>query len=442
MINYVYIKSQKLDENTLVFNFPIFIIGTISFILGYFSITAICTLIINVVLLYKFKNKLPIFILFFYILLHTKIFIYKIIFNVQISFWDNSSDNKNIGTVLYSHLIFVFILGSVIKSKNAIFTIKNSFLNFKNKYIYWFIYAILIYIIIYGITGDTIIVTGSYSNSGDSQKSTLHEYFLLFYISLLCFSSNTRLSNFAQFIIMLIYIFKTLIYGGRIEVVQICLIYTLFVYILPGKISLKYIIMFLILGIYFSSIVSVFRNNPTVLFSSNFAEMFNPAKILEIPNKGDVISSTEGDVVQSSMRIMDLINTNTITQNERVISLFCFLISPILPQSLMPEVSNLSTYKQDYYTSGGGGLISTYFYTWLWFFGPFIIAILIGISLNKFFEFKSTSFIIYGIALLATFPRWFSYNPIFLVKLCLFAVIFFQLMKFLSVRILSKSHEK
>lgn len=360
--------------------------------------------------------------------MHSKIFIYKLIFNIEISYWTDFIDDQNIGSVLYAHLVFIFTLGTIIKNKKNEFNFNNNITHLRNKYIYWIIYLILIYIILYGITGDTIMDTGSYSNSGNTEKSTLHEYFLLFYISLIYFSSNSYLYKFSQLLILIIYVFKTLVHGGRIEIVEICLIYSLIFYILPGRLKLQHIVLVIFVGLYLSTVISNFRSNPSLLFSNDSIELFDPSNILEIPKKGDLISSTEGDVIQSSIRIAGLINNNQITSNDRIISFLSYLFSPIVPQTSLPKSSNLSTYKQEEYRSGGGGLISTYFYAWLWYFGPFLVAIFLAIITNKFFEFKSKSIFIYGIAILSTFPRWFSYNPIFLIKFCFFSLIFFQLM--------------
>lgn len=413
------------DKNCFVyFILSIFFlfVGVLFSVVDYPQITVICLIILNIIYLFKYKNNLPVFILFFYIFLHSKVFYFYYFGNVQLSFWTDLLLRSNLNIVLLSHLLFLSFLGITINS--TFISGVPTFIK-QNTIIFVATYIVCVFLLVFGITGDNIIATGSYSNDGDTHKSTLHEYFLLFFIILLYFKSYSRGQEFFIKLLFGLYAFKTIIYGGRIEVLEATLIYSIYYFFLPNKVHLSRLLFFLFTGIYFSAVLSSFRSNPSIIFTDDYYEIFVPSEIFSIPSNNSVLMSTEGDVIQSSSRIVGIANSSEFNFFSRFESFFYYIISSFVPSSYLPPLSNLSTFKQDVYRSGGGGLISTYFYVWLWYFGPCISAFCIGFFINKFYLFKSKYYFIYGISLLSTFPRWFSYNPIFLLKFCLYLVIVF-----------------
>ena len=407
--------------------------GLIFYFFNYQYVLAIILVIINIFFLIKFLNKVPIFILFFYILLHSKIFVLFYFWNFSISFWPSFQNIDEMGPVMISLLLFILILGNVISSKK----ISENFYSFKitkpNFLVFCVLSIILILILLFGIKGDNLFLSGGYNNFGNFQKSTLHEYFILIFLFFIIFAPKAKVYKFIIQLFLLLYTFKTLLYGGRIEVVQIFLLFFYLFYLFKYRIKTIYVLCFLFFGIYFSIVFSKIRSNPGIILTKNYLTVFNPKEVFKIDVNNPVLSSTEGDVVQSSARIVGLINTNELTISNRFVSFVSFLVSPIIPSSYLSDLSNLSTYKQNVVQSGGGALISTFFYSWLGYIGPIIAGLFIGIFINMFFNLYSNSTYIYGICLLIMFPRWFSYNPIFLVKFSLYSVSLFYIIKFFSV---------
>lgn len=105
----------------------------------------------------------------------------------------------------------------------------------------------------------------------------------------------------------------------------------------------------------------------------------------------------------------------------------------------MPDFINLASYKQDIYQSGGGGLIAVYFYTWLSYIGPIVSGIFIGFSISTVFKNSSIAIKIYGLLILVTFPRWYAYNPIFLVKFCIYGVLLYLFFRLIHNNYFTKS---
>jgi hypothetical protein len=422
-------KISKIDLYFFISTFVVLIIGIIFYLLDYKSIFSISLIIINVLFLFKFLNKIPVFILFFYIFLHSKIFALFYIWNFSISFWSDFQNTNEVGPVMISHLFFLFVLGNTIsytKIKEEFYSFSVTKPNFK---IFWSLSIILVFILLFGIRGDNVFVSGGYSNFENVQKSTLHEYYILVYLFLILYSPKSRFYKLIVRLFLIAYIIKTLIYGGRIEVVQICLLFFYLIYLFKIKIKTIYILIALFLGIYFAGILSNIRSNPEIILSENYFSLFNPINVFELDFSNLYLSSTEGDVVQSSARMVGLINTKQLTITDRFFSFVSYLLSPIVPPSNLSALSNLSTYKQSLFQSGGGGLISTFFYCWLGYIGPIVAGLIIGKLISNFFNTISKNYYIYGLCLLTMFPRWFSYNPIFLIKFSLYAVIVFFLIK-------------
>lgn len=426
-------KISKIDLYFLFSTLIVVILGIIFYLFDYESILSISILVINALFLVKFINKIPVFILFFYIFLHTKIFALFYIWDFSISFWSDFQKTTEVGPVMISHLLFLFVLGNTItynKINEEFYSYCIAKPNFK---IFWALSVILILILLFGIRGDNVFVSGGYNNFENVQKSTLHEYYILIYLFLIIYAPKNKFYNLIVKMFLIAYIIKTLIYGGRIEVVQICLLFFYLTYLFKTKIKTRYILIVLFLGIYVAGILSNIRSNPEIILSENYLSLFNPKDVFEIDLSNPYLSSTEGDVVQSSARMVGLINSNQLTLTDRFLSFVSYLVSPIIPPSYLSDLSNLATYKQNLFQSGGGGLISTFFYCWLGYLGPIVAALIIGLLINNFFKTISKNYYIYGLCLLTMFPRWFSYNPIFLIKFSLYAVLVFFLIKTIFV---------
>ena len=231
-----------------------------------------------------------------------------------------------------------------------------------------------------------------------------------------------KFTKCVYYILYFAYVFKTLLFGGRIEVVEISLV-VLFIDIIPKyKISASKIIIILFLLFYVNLIISNIRSNPLSLLNGEYIELLNP-----FDSNNDFESSTQGDVIQSSGRLIGILNTNSTDYFFRTSSFLNYLSSPFFISSLFNSTSNLAKYKQDTFQSGGGGLISIYFYFWLSYLGPIFIGIILAIFIN--FSTYNIYFLLYSFTLFITFPRWVAYNPIFLLKFCLFTILFFFICK-------------
>lgn len=312
-------------------------------------------------------------------------------------------------------LVFLFIgVGRLQKNNTNI----NLVSIFQSRYFFYSILLVCIYILFFGIQGETILES-SYGK-GDVQKGTLHEYFIAFFV-LLVLTSN-RFSIFQRsivFFLFIFYVFKTLLYGGRIEVVIIGLAYLyLFKNLLEGR---QLIVLSMSLLAYFlMDFIGHIRTNPELvlaILNLDFSNFF-----ISNGQQASIVSNQFGDVYQSSMRVVGLYDQNFIDSWVGLKSFFLVVLG-FAPTSIMPDYYNLAAYLKNISTSGGGGLISAFSYVWLWYFGPVFFGLFIGYSIRKLYSSRSTLIVIYGFMVVIFFPRWFAYYPIVLFKISLFVLI-------------------
>lgn len=398
-----------------------------------FSVTvSIISLIITFIFVIKFKKNIPLFIMFAFFLMYNIAAVRYYLTNVDLAIWPDFQQKDIVNEVLIYNSLFITALGSSIPSNinnKKIFLLDYSL---KNYFVFFIFFIICILIFLFGISGDSLLDGGAY---GSAEKSTWNEYFIMFFLFLILSLPNyTFFYKSLLTTLALLYAIKNLLYGGRIEVLQFFLLIFYVFYVFNQKIKYKWFYLFLFVALYFNEVTSAVRSSPMDFFSGNYWDYLNPLIFLKSDNSLGYLASNQGDVLHSSARILGLIENNVLGFWERIFSFLSYAYSPFVPAKFFPEYSNLALYKQDFYSSGGGGLIGVYFFAWLGFIGPVFVGLFIGYFIRCFYTKKSIYYKIYGATLLITFPRWYAYNPIFIVKFCFYSVfIFFMVSVFVKL---------
>lgn len=293
--------------------------------------------------------------------------------------------------------------------------------------------------LIFGITGQDIL-SSSYG-SGNMSKSTLHEYFLAFIIiPLVYLDKNNKVQLFIIYLIIGSYILKTISFGGRVEVVQLCILVGAILFDYFRNISKKILFTGLIVAYVIMDFVGFMRTELvnyglySDVVGAYFERWFNST------NQSEFVVTTSSDVFYSSMRILGLINDGSIDLSYRIKSFLSFIFNLPLTFTVYKEYANLTTFDKSIYQSGGGGLIGVYFYTWGGYLGVVLGACFVGKIFKQMHSLNSSNilFNIYGLTLMATFARWYAYSPINLVKLCLFSVIYFFIFTYIIKLVTSR----
>jgi hypothetical protein len=415
------------NHRSLFFLILFIFLGSAMYLLQLTSAILVLILFLEVFFLVRFRNDSCTFIFLIYNFIHFYVFIDFFWFRRKISFWTDFQNSETMNSVLFIYYLFfisfAFLLNNI-KSINYLIFLDH----FKQNSIYFFTFILLAIIsMIYGVSGENIVQSNGYAQSLEMSKTSLFEYSILLYLVGLLFIDRR---NFVQtgisICFTLAFIARSLLYGGRIEVLEIAMLNIFYWFIIPNLLKWKHIIFFSVCGMIFFQIFGFLRENPSLVLAEKninneiFTEFFS-----SFFSKTDTKSSTEGDVIQSSARLVGMVDTGILKLDERIISMISFLFSPISYFFSFGELSNLSTYKQSRFISGGGGGVFAYFYVWLGFIGPVVGGILLSMVFNITKNKFSKYWFIYFMSAFTTFPRWYSYNPIFFLKFCILPVLIY-----------------
>jgi hypothetical protein len=221
------------------------------------------------------------------------------------------------------------------------------------------------------------------------------------------------------FVLTALYIFKTLLFGGRVEILQVSVL--LFVLLENRKTKWATLVPLFLAAFCVFLLIGIIRSDPLSFFNGNSIVEFEPSTLFRA-------FDNQNDIYYSSARIIGMLETGIITFVNRIQILFYTFAAIFVPFSFLPEIANLAAFKKDIYPAGGGGLISTYFYTYFSYVGPIFIGFVISQIVNLTIKNRNLYFLVYGFLVLSTYFRWFGYSPIILFKLCIYGVVFLKLM--------------
>lgn len=381
------------------------------------------TLLISTLMgLYYLFRFLPITVMIFFFSLYFYTPKYFFVDELYLShhLYNQNAESINFISILNSMFLIGIFLG--IGKLNHQIKKLDIYGKFNEKTAFWLLYILCLIIPFIGQTGSSIFVSGY----GSAEKSTLFEYFIVFYFLLyLLADRKSNIQDLALWAIFFIYISRSLLFGGRVEVVIISLLTLYIRYDFMRNRSIQFFIL-AGLGIMIMQLIAVIRTSPWLaqeIFSGN---LISTESIIW------TIQTQYGDVYQASLRIIGLLSEGFITTNERITSLFSVIFG-FFPSSWLPEVYNLANYLRNVATTGGGGLVSAYSYVWLGGFGPSIFGIMIGMVIR--FGLRKVNYYLglYCLLLLTFFPRWFAYYPTPLFKVMLVPILILLILSALKL---------
>jgi len=289
----------------------------------------------------------------------------------------------------------------------------------------------MIFIILTGIAGENIFQSGGY---GQGQKIrflnlAIYEYFLIFFLMGFKYMKENLRSKLIMTILAFLYVVKNLSFGGRIESLQ--LIIMIFILFFESKFKYRVLIPILLILVVFLGFWGVFRG-----FVAGDISVLNYMRRMDLLS----IFGTQSEVIYSSSVIQSLRIDSLYSQEEFLKMLVLFFVSVFIPSRFMPQEAYLTSVARNVSGFGGGGLISSYFYTWLGYFGVVFIGLWIAMLLNGLGRRRSQGFVVYQIMILSVYPRWFSYSPITMFKLSFYGVIVYLVFRFLETVFAAQMH--
>lgn len=407
---------------TLIFDIPVF---TLSIQIFYLAI------IMNT---FK-KNQILFFIIIFFFI-YTLPALFYFGFDITISSYIEYNQEVYIFETLKTHNFFLLILTIFIDKKNK--DVNEIEIKIYNApIIFWVSIVAYIFLIIIGRSGQNIFERGGYGVLGDSGGSALFEYSYIFYLIAYIFSGKNGYKIKILKLLAIIFLFRALLYGARIEIVSIMSISFILFYSNKFKtISLTVIILMAFISFLF---FGYYRTNLELKFPNNgFLELYG------YDYNYNRITNHETDVYYSSTVILSSINTEFVNNDYRMISTFIYLLRLIIPSSLLNSDYNVVPYLQRNYSPvGGGGLFSSFLYFYGGWLGIFLGAIFTAKIFNNMSKIKTknSKVQIFTILSISMTPRWFAYSPEAIFKIPLYGTILFIII-ILLFRIREKSYIK
>lgn len=318
--------------------------------------------------------------------------------------------------VLYVHHFFLWITLFFIAPIKHTYSIKKRLTLKKNPVVFWSTQLLLILFPLLGSRGAGL------------GGLALFEYGIIFILIGYKFSKGIYKREKILIITSLYYCLFSVLMGGRIETLQVILLLSIIIFDL-SKLNYSHILPFIFIGFYTMLLLGQIRNNlaqvnPLQVLSSPLEE-----RIIRLEGK-QIIYSHHGDVYYASARMIGLIDIGELSTRQRIESFIGNVFSIFLPSKFLPAHVNLGSYKQYKYGSGGGGLFSIYFFSFLGYLGVILSAFWISYLINQIRKSQNQFFLLYVVLVLSTYPRWWAYNPITMFKLCFWIIpIYFLLLR-------------
>lgn len=373
--------------------------------------------------LFNVRKSLPLIIFYIFIFSYIVVPYHHYFSYRQISIYTDFQSESLINHVSFLNTTFLAMLSYMLAGLNDVSLSPPQKWCRSNKFVFYISLIPCFISLLFGLSGESIISAGY--GSGLSSKSALHEYFIVFSLFCWLFMEKNNLIQRAILLFLIVtYILKTLAYGGRVEVIQIVLLWGFVGHNYFKSYSKEKLLFFSSIFLFGMLSLGVIRGHfPALLLSESPINTF--FSIITRPDTNHYILSTSADVYYASMRLIGMKEAGYIDLEFTITSFISFLFNLPLSFSSHKVFANLASLNVDTFPTGGGGFISTYFYIWMGYLGVVGCAFLLGFVIRRFYKNENIFFRIYGLIVLVTFPRWWAYTPINLTKLCIVAIVLY-----------------
>lgn len=404
------IKTNKIPYQNILF-IMILSILSITFIWIFdfknTQLLALGVLIINIYIVYKWRNNKYLLLLSLPMLYFTYGIVvgeylaqnYQPVFNSLRSI----DDGKYYDMAIVMLLLFWVIYVSFTKFTNN--DIENKLEFRENDLIFGGIYIILLYICVFCINrvrGDSYSV----------QITTVYEYSYILFIFLILYSGSKKTKNILILILASIFIMQDFYYGGRITSIQILLVILAGLY--RDKLNLRNMIMGLLIGVFVMSIISTYRNS----YSLDNLSMTNIWKDLK-----DSLFVDATGVYAYGSSVTHIAGREYFSVSDKIKSLLGFIVNVFINSSSdLAKMGNVTNIVSPIYLNIGGGIIFSHFYFWLGWIGIILSGILTALIQNRLICGRTELANLMLIGFIATMPRWYLYTPLSLFRTVLFFI--------------------
>jgi hypothetical protein len=272
----------------------------------------------------------------------------------------------------------------------------------KNSVIFYSLILILIMMAIGGVYGKQTIINQAYSI--DTDTSIWFEYCVPVIIVAFMYA-NTQSKRFLVLLFGLIFMIEPLLFGRRLPFIMVSL--TIFNLYFSGKYKLK----FIFLGALGAFVLLRYFGNTRNPVSGDVG--FIPS-LLSLSADG-IMQNNQGGVVLCTVTYLGLIKEGIFDIWFSIKSFIGIFTSVFLPSSLNIEEAYVNFEALKHASiPGNGGFPSIYLYLWGGYIGVIVGALLFNYIIRN--PKRSRIVALYGLFILSTFPRWYSYNMMIIIK--------------------------
>lgn len=250
------------------------------------------------------------------------------------------------------------------------------------------------------------------------EPSALYEYSIVIFIIGYYFFGKIKAYKFCSTILLLLFAFQNMVFGGRVTALQLAVV--LFLFLFDGKfVPWRIIIPFGVVGIVIFVMIGSQRGG----FSLSLSGMAEA--IGSIFKEGASLDTAYSAYYTS----LSFIKTEELLGfGERFLMFLKFCLSMIVGGSKVPD-SNLSEYTRQYFVHYYGGVLPFYGHFYLGFAGVIAFGVIVALYMNLILKNKKRK---NGVGacvsayVIATVPRWYLYSPSPLIRgVALLAAVYF-----------------
>ncbi len=384
---------------------------------------------LNIYLIIKSRKIKPVAILFLFALTYLLNLIALYRDNVDISGGYNIFDRlEYYNNTLWIHVLFLYSISLFFPLIKERFYLKDKLIPEFSRFYFWITFIFMAFIALFGYTGGSILESGGYGNMSleAAGGTSIFEYFIVLVPLIYIFCGNNKLFKTLATALILYYIYKGLSFGFRNQVLQLSLL--LFAMFDSPRLKYWQLILISIIPLYLLLIYGSIRLNPLIIFTDNISDIL----MEPINNFGFNLLGNQNDIFYASVRVYGFLEQGIIDAVDRIVIITSNMLAIIVPYSYLPEMANIAGYRQADYGSGGGTLISMYWFLFAGLPGVVFIGWYLSFIIKKFTTTSNKYFLLYFLLVLTTYPRWFGYNQISLFKISLYGVLYLLVLEFLS----------
>ncbi len=387
------------------------------------SAVLICS---NLLLMHKVRKNQSLFLVVVFMLMYSMPFFVHYLFGYNLSGYKYMNKEEYIFLVLLMHTIFYLTVNMMTDKRE--FQSSRISINLKqrrSKYAYYFGVAGCFFCLVFGLRGANVLSRGGYTMAGSSGMGALYEYCPIFYVIAYFFCGDIKFRKISLQLIFILYAGKCLLYGGRVPVISMGILFFMLFYSGRYKtrtIMLGFVVLYIGMAVY-----GDFRDDLHI----NQFSLSRIYGIYDLGGKNSFIGNNETDCIYAAICLVSSVKTGFVDLLYRAKAAVYFIIRFIVPSSMINQDFNVIPYLQRNYTSiGGGGLVSAF---WYFYFG-WIGVILAGMICGKVFSIignikkYSSSSQIFALISLSLIPRWLTYSPEAMIKLPLYAIVVYFVM--------------